>query len=74
MRQCSIWGAGIGRGIARLFAGAGAAVIVSDLKPETAEPVATDITTGAGKTIGRACNLTTMAERKSAIGSSSAFR
>lgn len=34
-------GAGIGRGIAELFAQAGAAVVVSDLKEETATAVAT---------------------------------
>jgi 7-alpha-hydroxysteroid dehydrogenase len=36
-------GAGIGRGIAELFAQAGAAVVVSDLKEETAAAVAEGI-------------------------------
>jgi 7-alpha-hydroxysteroid dehydrogenase len=51
-------GAGIGRAIARMFAGAGAAVIVSDLKPETAEAVAADITRAGGRAAGIACNVT----------------
>lgn len=33
-------GAGIGRGTAKMFAGAGASVLVTDLKQETAEAVA----------------------------------
>ena len=36
-------GAGIGRGIAETFAAAGAAVVVTDLKLETAEAVAAGI-------------------------------
>jgi 7-alpha-hydroxysteroid dehydrogenase len=51
-------GAGIGRAIARLFASAGAAVIVSDLKAEAAEAVAQDIVAAGGKAIGIACNVT----------------
>lgn len=51
-------GAGIGRGIALLFAGAGASVVVSDLKPETAEAVAAEIVASGGKAVGLACNVT----------------
>jgi 7-alpha-hydroxysteroid dehydrogenase len=51
-------GAGIGRGIARLFASAGAAVVVSDLKPETAEAVASEISGAGGKAAGLACDVT----------------
>lgn len=51
-------GAGIGRGIARVFAGAGAAVVVSDLKPETAEAVAAGIVAEGGQAVGLACDVT----------------
>lgn len=51
-------GAGIGRGIAEMFAGAGAAVVVSDLKQETAAAVADAITAAGGKAVGIACNVT----------------
>jgi 7-alpha-hydroxysteroid dehydrogenase len=51
-------GAGIGRAIAKLFAGAGAAVVVSDLKAEAAETVAGDIIAAGGRAIGIACNVT----------------
>ncbi len=51
-------GAGIGRGIARLFASAGAAVVVSDLRHETAKAVASDIVDAGGKAVGVACNVT----------------
>lgn len=44
-------GAGIGRGIAELFAQAGAAVVVSDLKLETAKTVAEEIKAQGGKAI-----------------------
>ena len=50
-------GAGIGRGIAEMFAGAGAAVVVSDLRAETAEAVAAD--RGRRREgAGLACNVT----------------
>ncbi len=51
-------GAGIGRGIARLFAGAGAAVVVSDLKLETATAAASEIAAAGGKAVPVACNVT----------------
>jgi 7-alpha-hydroxysteroid dehydrogenase len=51
-------GAGIGRGIAEVFAAAGAAVAVSDLKQETAETVAGGIVKAGGKAIAIACDVT----------------
>lgn len=51
-------GAGIGRGIAELFAQAGAAVVVSDLKEETAMGVADEINASGGKAIAVACDVT----------------
>jgi 7-alpha-hydroxysteroid dehydrogenase len=51
-------GAGIGRGIAELFAQAGAAVVVSDLKEETAAKVAEGIKEKGGKAIAVACDVT----------------
>ena len=51
-------GAGIGKAIAMLFAEAGAAVVVSDLKEETAKAVAQEITKAGGRAIGVACNVT----------------
>ncbi|MCU0791145.1 MAG: 7-alpha-hydroxysteroid dehydrogenase [Nitratireductor sp.] len=51
-------GAGIGRGIATLFAEAGAAVVVTDLKQEGAEKVAREIAERGGKAIARECNVT----------------
>jgi 7-alpha-hydroxysteroid dehydrogenase len=60
-------GAGIGRGIAEMFAGAGAAVVVSDLKLDTADAVAKEITQSGGKAIGIACNVTKEAELGAAV-------
>lgn len=51
-------GAGIGRGIAELFAQAGAAVVVSDLNAETAQQVADGIIGAGGKAIAVACDVT----------------
>lgn len=51
-------GAGIGRAIAETFAAAGAAVMVSDLKAETAEAVASDIMARGGQAAGAACDVT----------------
>ena len=60
-------GAGIGRGIAEMFAGAGAAVVVSDLKAEAAEAVANDIVKAGGKAVGVACNVTNEAELSAVV-------
>ncbi|WP_017430300.1 7-alpha-hydroxysteroid dehydrogenase [Vreelandella jeotgali] len=51
-------GAGIGRAIAETFAAAGAAVMVSDLKVETAQQVADEIKQQGGKAAGIACDIT----------------
>lgn len=61
-------GAGIGRGISRLFAGAGAAVVVSDLNADTAESVASEIVEEGGKALGIACNVTREADLEAAVG------
>ena len=60
-------GAGIGRGIAETFAAAGAAVVVSDLKPETAMGVAEAIRAAGGRAIGVACNVTDEAAREALV-------
>jgi 7-alpha-hydroxysteroid dehydrogenase len=51
-------GAGIGRGIAKMFAGAGASVLVTDLKQDTAEKVAEEIRAEGGTAEALACNVT----------------
>lgn len=60
-------GAGIGRAIAELFAAAGAATVVSDLKKETADEVASGITAAGGRAIGVACDVTSEAARKALV-------
>jgi 7-alpha-hydroxysteroid dehydrogenase len=51
-------GAGIGRGIAEVFAGAGASVVVSDLALDKAQAVADGIRQKGGQAIAVACNVT----------------
>ncbi len=51
-------GAGIGRAIAETFAAAGAAVMVSDLDPDTAATVAEGIVKQGGSAASSACNVT----------------
>lgn len=51
-------GAGIGRGIAELFAKAGAAIVVSDLKMETAQAVVDEIKANGGQAIAVDCDVT----------------
>jgi 7-alpha-hydroxysteroid dehydrogenase len=60
-------GAGIGKGIAEMFAGAGASVVVSDLKQETADAVAKGITDAGGKAVGLACNVTKEEDLQAAV-------
>jgi 7-alpha-hydroxysteroid dehydrogenase len=60
-------GAGIGRGIAEVFARAGAAVVVSDLKAETATAVADAIRSAGGRAIGLACDVTKPAAREALV-------
>ncbi len=51
-------GAGIGRGIAELFAEAGAAVVVSDLKEDAATAVANSIKDKGGQALAVPCDVT----------------
>jgi 7-alpha-hydroxysteroid dehydrogenase len=60
-------GAGIGKGIAEMFADAGASVVVSDLKQETADAVAAGILERGGKAVGIACNVTKEADLEAAV-------
>ncbi len=60
-------GAGIGRGIAELFAQAGAAVVVSDLKMEAADTVAADISAQGGRAVGVACDVTNDEARQALV-------
>lgn len=60
-------GAGIGRSIAKLFAEAGAKVIVSDLKADTAERVAQEITAAGGIAMSIACNVTKEQDLKAVV-------
>ena len=60
-------GAGIGRAIAELFAQAGAAVAVSDLKKETADEAAAGIKSAGGRAIGMACDVTSAEARQALV-------
>ena len=60
-------GAGIGRAISELFAAAGAAVVVSDLKKETADDTAQAILQAGGRAIGVACDVTDADARKALV-------
>jgi 7-alpha-hydroxysteroid dehydrogenase len=60
-------GAGIGRAISELFAAAGASIVVSDLKKETADEVARSIVGAGGKAIGVACDVTNADARKALV-------
>ncbi|WP_414474432.1 7-alpha-hydroxysteroid dehydrogenase [Microvirga sp. M2] len=60
-------GAGIGQAIAQIFAAAGAAVVVSDLKAETAEAVAAEIARAGGRAVGIGCNVTRETDLQAAI-------
>jgi 7-alpha-hydroxysteroid dehydrogenase len=60
-------GAGIGRAISELFAAAGAAIVVSDLKKETADEVASAIVAAGGRAIGVACDVTNEDARKALV-------
>lgn len=60
-------GAGIGKGIAETFAAAGAAVVVSDLKAETAETVAAGIRKQGGRAVAAACDVTNEAAREALV-------
>jgi len=60
-------GAGIGRGIARVFSGAGASIVVSDLKAETAEAVAAEIVADGSEAVGIACDVTKEADLEAVV-------
>ena len=60
-------GAGIGRGIARLFAEVGSSVVVTDRKQEGAAHVAEEIKKAGGKAIGLACDVTREDELEGAV-------
>jgi len=60
-------GAGIGRAISELFAAAGASVVVSDLKKETADDTAHAIAKAGGRAIGVACDVTDAAARQALV-------
>jgi 7-alpha-hydroxysteroid dehydrogenase len=60
-------GAGIGRAIARVFSGAGASIVVSDLKAETAEAAAAEIVADGGEAVGLACDVTREADLEAVV-------
>jgi len=62
-------GAGIGRAIAETLASAGTAVVVSDLKQETAENVAESIRKASGMAKGVACDVTNESARTGLVQS-----
>lgn len=60
-------GAGIGRATALRFAEAGAAVVVTDIKAETAQSVASAINIAGDKAVGLACDVTQEAHLQAAV-------
>ncbi len=60
-------GAGIGRATALRFAEAGAAIVVTDIKAETAQSVTSAITAAGGKAVGLACDVTQEAQLQAAV-------
>ena len=60
-------GAGIGRGIALTFGGAGAAVVVSDLQADAAGRVAAEIRQAGGQAEGIACDVTKEVDLQHAV-------
>ena len=50
-------GNGIGRGCARILAGAGASVVVSDLNADRAKAVAAEINVAGGRAVAAVCNV-----------------
>lgn len=59
--------AGIGRAIAKLFAAAGSAVVVTDRNEDGAGLVAEDIRAAGGRAIGLACDVTKEADLEAAV-------
>ncbi|WP_108482479.1 7-alpha-hydroxysteroid dehydrogenase [Oceaniglobus ichthyenteri] len=60
-------GAGIGRAIAQTLAGAGAAVMVSDLDLALAQTVADEITQSGGRAVAGACDVTVEADLENIV-------
>jgi 7-alpha-hydroxysteroid dehydrogenase len=60
-------GAGIGKAVAQVFAQAGAAVVATDLKAETAKAVADGIAARGGRAIGLALDVTNEEQRQAAV-------
>lgn len=60
-------GAGIGRAIANVFAGAGAAVVVSDINPAKAKAVASTIEAAGGRAIEATCDVTLEADLEAVV-------
>lgn len=60
-------GAGIGRAISLVLAGAGARVLVTDLHAEKAHGVATEIAQAGGHAAAMSCNVTDDTQREAAV-------
>lgn len=60
-------GAGIGRGIAKLFASAGAKLVVTDRTFDDAQKVAAEINAEGGEAIGLACDVTDQDALRNAV-------
>ncbi|MGL4543210.1 MAG: 7-alpha-hydroxysteroid dehydrogenase, partial [Polymorphobacter sp.] len=60
-------GAGIGKAIAEMFAGAGAAIVVTDRNIEVAATVAQGITAAGGRAVALACDVTNTDQRIAAV-------
>jgi 7-alpha-hydroxysteroid dehydrogenase len=60
-------GAGIGRGIAELFAQAGASIVVSDLKLESASETVDAIKSNGGNAVAVACDVTNEDDLKNLV-------
>lgn len=61
-------GQGIGEGIARVLAGAGARVVVNDLVPEKVDDVVADFTAAGFDAIGHAADVATVEGAESLVG------
>ena len=61
-------GAGIGKAIAETFAAAGAAVVVSDLKSESAALVSNEIKAAGGNAVAVGCNVTEAQDLERLVG------
>ncbi|MEM8700192.1 MAG: 7-alpha-hydroxysteroid dehydrogenase [Pseudomonadota bacterium] len=64
-------GAGIGRSIAEVFAGAGAAIVVSDLDQDAANAAALSIVAAGGRAVGVGCDVTREEDLQTVIDTAS---